>query len=323
MNAKSQQSTTSSGSSTTNPWAPQAGYLTQAFSGADNALNKASGATIPTNFTAQYTPDQISAYQQMLTSGLGNKGLYTSSGDAGNTASGAAATGISNAVTGLAGFTPQGGTQANIDAANQYVAGQNIPAQVQADMQMANQEAKYVTNPGIDAAAAGSGNINSSRDAIQHGLVATNLAESANNDAAKLQANAYNTGLGLSEQNNEAANTNRIAALTGGLYGGAMGLNAGSGANSTAVGNMAGLYNIANAGVTGGYNANQAPLTNQLQQWQNQTNDPFAALQNFYNIVGANNWGNSTTGSSTQNQEWTPSTMSQIGGWTNFVGSLL
>jgi hypothetical protein len=298
-------------------------YLTQAFNSASGALNQAGNATIPQNFTALYNPNQVDAFNQMLNYGTGNGSIPSSSAAAGGTASNAASTGISNAVDGLANFTPQGGTQSNINAANQYVAGQNIPAQVQADMQMANQEAKYVGNPGIDAAAAGTGNINSSRDAIEHGLLQTNLAETAGNLGANLQANDYNTGLGLAEQNSEAANANNIAALTGGLYGSAMGLNAGTGANTGAVNSAGGLYNIAQTGISGQQAAAQAPLTNESQQFTANTNDPFAALQNFYNIIGANNWGNQTTGSGQSTTTSTPSTAAQIGGWTNFVGSLL
>lgn len=328
MSSKSSQTQNQSGttSSTTNPWSVQQPYLTQAFSGAQNALGQAQGnAQIPSQFTASYSPDAIAAFKQMLATGASGNGAPQSSAAAGATASGAGAQGIQNGVTGLGAFTPQGGTQSNIDAANQYVAGQNIPAQVKAAMQSANEEANYVTNPNIDATAAAGGNINSSRDAIEHGLVAKTLGEQAGNLSANLQGQAYNSGLSLAEQNNEAANNERLAALTGELSGGASGLYAGTGANTGSVAQQGGLYNIAQSGISGEQAAAQAPLTNAQQAFAANTNDPFQALQNYYGIVGANNWGGTTSGTSSGTSTTTsnPSTAAQIGGWTNFIGSLL
>lgn len=301
MNASSQQSTSQSqsGSSQTqnNPWAPQQNYLLQAFSGAGNALNNSS----------QYTPEQLASFTNQLNYG-NNMSTPTSSANAGNVASAVGAGGLANGLYGLANFTPQGSTASNIANANQYAAGQNIPGQVAADMQIANTEANYVTNPGIDATAAGSGNENSSRDAIEHGLVQTNLAQTANNDAVNLQNQAYSTGLGLSEQQSESQNQNTLASLLGQTSGGANGINAGTNANTGSVGQAGGLFNIANAGAAG------------------QNNDPYQSLQDFYNIIGANNWGGTSNtnsvGTSNGQTTSTPSTMAQLGGWINMAGSL-
>ena len=57
MSTSSTKDTTTA--STTNPWGPQAGPLTSAFTNAGNAYNTASTAVAPTNFTAQMTPDQL------------------------------------------------------------------------------------------------------------------------------------------------------------------------------------------------------------------------------------------------------------------------
>lgn len=304
----------------------QTPYLTQAFSGASGALNTAQNtAQIPQNFTAQYTPQQLDQFQQMINYANGNSSVPQSSANAGGVASGAAANGILNSVNGLNNFTPTGDIQSDINGGNAYASNVNVGALTKAAMRAANDEAQFSTNPGIDRAAAGSGNINSSRDAIAHGLVARGLTNDAANTAATIEGNAYNTGAGLTEQNNEAANANRIAALTGGLYGGSTALNAGTGANTGSVNNAGGLYNIAQTGISGQLAGAQAPLTNQQQQFTANTNDPFAALQNFYNIIGSNNWGNTSSGTTSASGTTTnsPSTLSQIGGWTNFVGSLL
>jgi hypothetical protein len=326
MSAKSSQTTDSSqsGTSTTNPWDVQAPYLSQAFSGANTALGQAGNAAIPTNFTAQYSPEQVNAFNQMLGYGTGNQAIPNSSAAAGAQTSAAGANGISAGLGGLASFMPQGGAANNIANGLAYAGNVPVSALTQAAMQSANDEAKYITQPGINANAAADGSINSSRTAIQQGLLQKGLAQSAANTAAGIESNAYNTGAGLSEQNSEAQNSNILSKLLGLTQGGASAVNSGTVANSGAVNNAGGLFNIANMGITGGYNAAQAPLTNQSQQFTANTNDPFAALNNFYNIIGSHNWGSNqasqSSGTSTTN--YNPSTLSQVGAWTNLVGSL-
>lgn len=327
MNAKSTQTQTSSGTQNTqsNPWGPQQPYLLNAFNGSQGALNQAqNNAVIPQNFVAQYSPDQISAFQQMLTSGL-NQGVPNSSASAGGILSSAGATGAQQGLSKLATWTPQGTPQSIIDQANQYASNANISPMVEAAMRDANNEAQYVTKPGIDASAAGSGNINSSRTAIEQGLVDKGLAERAADISANLRGTEYNSGLTLAQQMAQNNNSNQLAALLGLTQGGATTANAGTAANTGSVGQSGGLYNIAGQGITGGYNAAQAPLSNQLQQFLNNSNDPFTALQNFYNIIGNKSWGGNTNQQSngTQTTTTTPSTLAQIGGWTNFAGSLL
>lgn len=247
-----------------------------------------------------------------------------SSANTGNVLSREAANGVTSGVNGLQTFTPQGGTQSNIDAALKYSGGVPVDALTKAAMQPANDEASYFTNPQIDATAAGSGNINSSRDAIAHGLVAKGLSQDAANIAANIEGSAYTGGLNLAEQNSEAANANKIQTLSDLLSGGTSAGYAGTLANTGSVNEAGGLFNIANNGITGGYNAAQAPLTNEAEQFTANTNDPFAALNNFYNIVGSHNWGSSTSGTSsgTSTSTSSPSTLAQIGGWTDFLGSL-
>jgi hypothetical protein len=318
--SSNKQQTTSSQTQDTQPWNVQQPYLTQAFQGASNALSKAQGATAPTNFTAQFTPDQISAYSKMLGYGTGNDNISGSSANAGASLTGAGANATGQGLFDLANFTPAGGTDSNIAAANKYVAGQNIPAQVQADMLGADQQASEQTLPQIARNAAGSGNVNSSRTAIQNGIVQRGLAQQAAGIGAGLQANAYNTGLGLAEQNSESQNSNLLTKMLGLTSGGNNSVATGVNANTGAVGQQGGLFNIANSGIQGQYQAAQAPLTNQEQQFEAQTNDPYAALNNFYNIIGNRSWGGTTTGSSTQNSTSTPSTLSTIGGILSGVG---
>lgn len=324
MNPSSQQSSTGSNSGTTNPWSVQAPYLTQAFSGASGALNTAqNNAVTPSQFTANYNPAALSAYQQEQGYGTGNGSIPASSAAAGGALSSSGAAGVQNGLGGLAGFQSQGGTDSNIAAAMKYAGNVPVDALTKAAMQPAVNTANYLTNPGIDSTATGSGNISSSRAAIQHGLVAKGLQEDASNIAGNIEGSAYGTGLNLAQTNSQANNTNALTALMAQVSGGTSATNAGTAANTGAVNNASGLFGIANAGSSGAQTAAQAPLTNAQQAFTANTNDPFAALQQFYQLIGANNWGGSTTGTSQGQQTSTPSTLDTIGKYMGAAGSLL
>ena len=217
----------------------------------------------------------------------------------------------SSGLSGLSNYNPSSTNNANAisNIANQYVSGVNIPGQVQAAMQPAMQEAAYSLNPGIDASAAATGNESSSRDAIEHGLVATNLGQTAANTGANLEANAYNTGANLGESALQSNNQNTLASLLGLTQGGTSAVNSGVNANTGSVGQASGLYGISQSGASG------------LQT------SPYAALDQMYNIIGGNNWGNTSTGSntgaSTSDTTITPSMLSVIGGLLGSGGSLL
>src|SRR6185437_1122037 len=233
--------TASTGNSQSSPWTVQQPYLTQAFGNAQHAYDG----------TTNLTPSQLSDFMQQQTYGMNNGAIPSSTAAAGSSILGSAAGGIASGISGLENFKPNINMGTTVNGANQYAAGIDIPGQVKAAMQPAMQEAQYITNPGIDASAAASGNINSSRDSIEHGLLATNLGETAANIGSNLEANAYNTGAGLSNAEQTSNNANALAALTGLAQSGAWDTMAGTGANTGAVGQASGLYGIANTGIAG------------------------------------------------------------------------
>src|SRR6185437_793437 len=151
--SSSKQQTDSSQTSTTNPSSLQLPYLTQAFQGAQNALGTAQQAQAPTNFTAQFTPDQLNAFSQMLGYGTNNGAIPASSSAAGANVSAAGANGVDNALSSLSTYAPQGGVGADVAGGNQFVNGMNIPALVKAQMLPAEQEASEQVLPQIARAA--------------------------------------------------------------------------------------------------------------------------------------------------------------------------
>lgn len=303
QNTTQQTSGTSNTTSASNPSALALPSLTTALSGANTALGT----------TSQYTPQQLDAFTQMLNYGTSNGATPASSAAAGGALSSSGAAGAATGLTGLANFNPTAtnNENANIAGGNQYVSGANIPGQVAADMVPAEQAAAYGLNPQIDQNAAGSGNINSSRDAIEHGVLATNLAQQSNALSSQLGANAFNTGVSTTANTNTANNSASLASLLGLTTGGATAANSGTAANAGSVSDASGLYNIAGAGASG------------------QNNDPYQSLLNYFGIASSPSLG-ATSNSNTQQQGTVtgtttsnPSALSQIGAWTNFAGSLL
>jgi hypothetical protein len=308
MSAQSSQSTNGSTASnsasngTTSPWSVQQPYLEQAFSGAGSALNNSS----------QYTPAQMALFGNMLNTGQ-NQAVPASSAAAGASTSAAGATGASQGLYNLANFNPAStnNTAANIAGGNAMVNGSNIPGQVAAGMTAADQAATYGQSPQIDASAAASGNINSSRDAIEHGILSSNLAQDATQMGTQLGANAFNTGVGATQATNTANMTAQQQAAANLATGGGYDVNAGTGANTGSVGQSGGLFNIAQSGASG------------------QNTDPYQSLLSAMGIFGGTGYGSQTTGNvntTGTNQSTTtsdPSQMSQLGAWLNMAGSIL
>jgi hypothetical protein len=320
--ATSNTQDTSTTGSTQPGFAPQVGALTTAFDGAQNAYNTASTATAPTNFTAQLDPTAIAAFNQMVSQGS-NLAVPDQQAATGAALQNAGTSGVSGALTGLANYNPAAtnNTADQVASANSYVAGQNIPAQVAAAMQGATEQARDVTMPGIEQSAATGGNTNSTRTGIADGLVQRGLAEQSANLNGSLTGTAFANGLNLAQTTAQNNNTDNLGALsTAGSVGNtaaATGVNAGS----ASVANQGALSSEAAAGGAGLTAAQQAILTNQAQQFQAQTTDPYAAAMGLMGVAGTNNWGQNTTGTSDTTSS--PSAWSTIAGLMSSGGALL
>lgn len=304
----------------TDPWAPQASALESAFANAQSAYNKASGATAPTDFVAGYTPEQLANFQTAINWANGNTTPETNAA-VGSSMANAGAAATQGALTGLAGFDPTklNNTSSLIDAANKYVAGQDIDSQVNNAMLNATQTARDVTLPGIEQNAAMTGNTNSSRTGIAEGLVQRGLAQQSADLGATLRNNAFQTGLQLASANANANNTSQLGALTGAANAGTAAANSGVNAGSQSIQDKGALLGMADSGASGIRDANQAQLDNQQQQYQSQVSSPYDALNGLMGIIGTNNWGSSSTGTSTT--EKTPSAWEVLGGLLGAAGN--
>jgi hypothetical protein len=296
--------------STTNPWAVQTPYLTDAFAKAQGASNSSySGDRV-----AQFTPDQLATFQRMI--GAGNSPLGQSAGTTAGTLMGGA-----NAAEGawqrLGSFIPQGGTDSNIAAANSYADAAVSPSAIDAVMRDARRSVSEGALPQIARASAVSGNALSSKRQIAEGIVERGLADKTADVSATMRSDAFNKGLTLAEGSRQFDNTAMLDALKSG---GSLGISSASsgiqGAGSS-VDTLGKLFELANTGGAGMQAANQASLDNNIAKsdsvWDN--------LARYYGIVGANNWGGTSSGTATTTK--TPSAWEVIGGLMSAGGSLM
>jgi hypothetical protein len=295
---QTQQNQNGTTQSSTTLWAPQASAIADAIAKAQEAYKTASTATAPTDFTAGMTPEQVATFKSMVGYG-GDGSIPNAAATTGSTLAHAGTDGVTGALTGLAGFdaSKANNPDALIAAANKYVAGQDIDAQVNHAMLNARQTARDVTLPGIEQNAATSGNTNSTRTGVAQGLVERGLAQQSADLGATMRSKAFNDGLSLASSNANANNTTNLGALsTAGDLGNATattGLNAGS----NSISDMIKLFTTQAAGGAGLQEGNQATLTNEAQKFASQTSSPYAALQGLMDIIGKQTYGSQTTGS--------------------------
>jgi hypothetical protein len=316
-------STTQSENKSTTPWAPQAGALQTGFDAAGKALQQSqtdSAGKAPTNYTAQFDPALLGTFQNML--GYANGNNTGALNNAGNNAATSGSNASSAGLSQLLGYDPtkQNNPTSLIDQANQYVAGQNIPAQVKSAMQGATETARDVTMPGIAQGAALSGNSSSSRRGIAEGIVQRGLGEQSANLQNSLSGQAFGNGLTLASNNANANNSAALSAASGAANAGNSALNAGTGAVNGAISGQGSLFGIGENAGQGLTAAQQAQLTNQQQQYQASVNNPYASLMPYMQLVGSQLYGSNTTGTTTTEQN--PGVASILGGLLGAGGSL-
>jgi hypothetical protein len=292
--------------------APQAGALTSAFANAQDAYGKSSTATAPTDFVAGMTPEQLATFRDAL----GYANGTTVPGQ--NAATGAALSGAGTSrhwgPQRPRNFDPSSANNpaALIDAANKYVAGQDIDAQVNNAMLNARQTARDVTLPGINQNAAMTGNTNSSRTGIAEGLVERGLAQQAADLGGSLRSNAFKDGLTLASSNANANNALEAGCALSSAAG--MGTNAAtSGVNASSKSiatRVAARHRCTTAGA-GLQSADQLALDNLLKQYQSKCQLALRSLRASWGSLAP------TTGAplpGTETTTKTPSAWEVIGG---------
>lgn len=298
-----------------NPWAVQTPYLQAGFDAARDALRRsqtANGANAPTDFVAQFSPGMLDAFRQAANYGVGNLGNFNNYGR-NNAFAGAGIDAATGALSSLRDWTPQS-TADNILrdtttlSANPQVDGM-VRAALTDDVRKLGQDLR--TNFQGSARA---GTINSNKSAIRDAIAERAFNDRAANVSATIRGDVWNNASNIAANNLRANDSNRLGALSTALSGGTGALATSTGANATDATTAGRLFDITNAGNAGVLAGDQANLDNLLQRWNFNTNvSPWAGINNFWNIVGSNNWGGTQSSTGSKTETSTPSVASQIG----------
>lgn len=299
LGSKSKKTTTTN--TTTEPWSVQKPYLETGFSEAQNALENALAM-------GPYEGDLYAQMNDTQRQGLTMGTDWASNGGAslqdlyfGNALgmSNTGAQGMSSVAQGLQNWSPTGGVGQNIENALAYANNPAIDGAIDAASRDVTRNLTESVLPGINRAAVSSGNVNSSRAGVAEGIALRGAQDRIGDIASGMRFNAFDNGLRMSEAARIADNQQFLNAQNsaGGLYNNIYqgGMGAGQAAQGQAMSN-------ANSFVTAG-NAYQQDAQNilneQFQKYDMQQNQPFDALQRYWNIVGSNNWGQNSNSTST------------------------
>lgn len=286
----SQQKTTS----TSTPWGPQGDALQHGFDSLGGALDQQLN-------TPYYQGDMYAGMDPLTSQGVNaNAGYATgagaqAAGAVGSTSQGLLPSGASGmgAYDKLLSMGSTDPTQGNITSAGQYADNPYMSGMIDAASRDVTRNLFENQLPGLNQAATGSGNINSSRAGVAQGIMERGAADQIGDIASQMRGNAYSQGLSLAEQGRQA-NMGAVGAAGQG-YGDIYDL----GLKGSALGQDM-TFNNNNALITGGQ-LNQQDAQGQMnadyQQWLGNDQRDMSALGNYFNMVnGVPSFG-TTTGS--------------------------
>jgi len=254
------------------------------------------------------TPDQLANFRNMIGYGSNLNGANTS-GTVGATTANQGSSALGAALQGLTNYTPQGTPQDNIDYASKVASDGNVSALTQAAMRDATNQVNEQTLPALARANAMSGNTMSNRNAISQGLVERGLADTTADTSANIRGQLFNAGLSQAEQAREANNNSTLSALTSAADAGTGAVGTGVGAIGSGIDQAGNLFNLAGQGGAGLQQNNQNAIDNSKGVDEYANSQAAQNLQNFFNIIGGQNWGGTSSGTQTS----TPSTWNTIG----------
>ncbi len=289
--------TTSNEKFDSGPSSFQKPYLTDVFDKAQSVFGSKLGTPYYEGDTyAGMTDEQKATYGDMSKyangAGIGNAGAVSNFGQ------NAMATGQAGNVTNLDRFTSLAsgdGTAANIAAATKYADNPYVDGMIDANSRDVTRNLYEDQLPGIDRAAAGSGNINSSRTGIAAGIAERGAADRIGDISASIRHDAYSSGL-------DRAQADRGMQLDAyGKAADAYGRMAGQGLGAAGQGAGMAYDALGNAiNVQDAYQDDaQGEMDAAFAAWQGQDTRDMDMLARYNSIVGGNQWGQSGTSSGT------------------------
>lgn len=307
--------------SSTAPWKVQQPYLKTGFNSAAGLYDMYMGApwyqgTLYAGMNPYQTGASDGAAGYAMGQGMAlSQGMVNDSrqflGQAGN---------YLNAANRMAGWSPNDPTQQNIYNAGQYADNPYLSGAIDAASRDVTRNLTEDVLPGINRNASGTGNTNSTRTGIAEGVALRGAQDRIGDIASTVRADAYNSGLNLSEQA-------RQANMGSWLQGQGMGMDA----LNSAIGRGMDLRNQGMQGTVNMYDLlgragdkyqqdQQGYADANYQRWQGQYNQPWDLLSRYMGAVGGTNWGSQTQNSTVQPGSTMGAIQGALGGATAGLG---
>jgi len=199
-------------------------------------------------------------------------------------------------------------TAENLKAAGAYADNPYISGQIDAVNRDVSRSLAEQTLPGIDRAASGTGNLNSSRAGVAAGIAQRGAEDRMADTAASIRSQAFNNGLSLAQQD-RAQKLNAVNSAVSGYTG-----LAGMGIDSLNAGTAAGYgaFNVLNSANEAERDDRQGQLDADFQEWEGADTRASDLLQRYYDIIGGNQWGTYGTSKGTSKTKSKPSLMQSL-----------
>jgi hypothetical protein len=327
----SSKTTTSQGQTTQNyyenkdPWSGQQPYLAEAFQQAQQQYQKSQANPGYTgDFYATPDPGSVDLFNkyQNYASGEGmQSGINTARLGYENAAWGSS--NLGSATHGIFQMAGKDQTKGQIASAGQYADNPYMSGMVDAAMRDARRTYSEETVPGIDRNAAATGNMNSTRTAIAQGVADRGLQEKAADVSATMRGQAYSQGLDLASKDTDR----KLAAYqaAGGLANDR--LSAGLQGQQMGAGMLSDFFTVGTNAAAGLDEFNQRAVDNARMKAEYPEQRSWENLGRYYGLIGANNWGGTTTGNKQQTESSRekvkndPGALATIGGLLGAAGS--
>lgn len=205
-----------------------------------------------------------------------------------------------NLANSLGNFDPGNPTQYNINNAGLYAANPYLDGAIDAASRDVVRNLTEDVLPGMNRQAAGTGNTNSTRTGIAEGIALRGAQDRIGDIGATVRADAYNSGLGLSEEARRANMMAQLQGKTAGLQGLDTAFSRGMDLRNQGLQSSINMYDLLGRAGDKFQSDQQGYADANYARWQGQYNQPWDLLSRYMGAVGGTNWG-STTSNSTQN----------------------
>jgi hypothetical protein len=222
----------------------------------------------------------------------------------------------------MANFMPQDPTQANISNAGLYANNPYLDGAIDAASRDVTRNLTEDVLPGINRNASATGNTNSTRTGIAEGIALSGAQDRLGDISSTIRADAYNSGLGLSEQGRQANMQAMLQGRTTGLDALNSAIGRGMDLRNQGMQGTVNMFDLLGRSGDKYQQDQQGYADANYARWSGQYNQPWDLLSRYMGAVGGTNWG-STTSSTTKDitpGSWSGALQGALGGASAGLG---